>query len=397
MEFRFKGIIDTTLREGQQSPLLHESRKYRFNLEDKIKIIENLINLGIEHFEFFSPVVSKVEEKEFLALKEHLDKLKNKKINLLAHCRCNLKDIEQAIEKGFNGLNLYMGVSEKAQKYSLRKNFEEIVEIITQTIFKVKEKYPQIYIRFSVEDAFRTPLNRIFYVYDRIKNHVNTIGIPDTVGIATPELVKRRIRILRKRYEKLNLECHFHNDRGLALINAIEAIKNGADFVDTSIWGLGERTGITSTTALLLNLFHLYPSIINKYRLEFCYQLNALMESILKLKIPFNEPVSAFSRTHVAGVHQNSVLRNKSVYEGNNLEIFGVKNNSFIISPLTGWNYIHYYLNNVKNYPVSPEVSKEITKIFKNSADKLGNLTDPEKLLEKVVKEYFQGDQNDFN
>jgi len=53
----FKGIIDTTLREGQQSPLLFDSRKYRFDLEDKKNLVNALIRLGVSHIEFFSPRV----------------------------------------------------------------------------------------------------------------------------------------------------------------------------------------------------------------------------------------------------------------------------------------------------------------------------------------------------
>jgi len=45
--------------------------------------------------------------------------------------------------------------------------------------------------------------------------------------MAVPEIVRERLKKLRKRYPKVNFECHFHNDRGFALINTLEAIKSG--------------------------------------------------------------------------------------------------------------------------------------------------------------------------
>ncbi|MEK7097145.1 MAG: pyruvate carboxyltransferase, partial [Patescibacteria group bacterium] len=60
----FKGFIDTTFRDGQQSPLMFDSYKYRFTIEDKKNLIYGLIQLGIKNFEFFAPNVSKSEARD---------------------------------------------------------------------------------------------------------------------------------------------------------------------------------------------------------------------------------------------------------------------------------------------------------------------------------------------
>lgn len=54
----------------------------------------------------------------------------------------------------------------------------------------------------------------MFRMYDKVHQLVNTFGMPDTVGIATPTIVAERIKALKERYPKVDLECHFHNDRG---------------------------------------------------------------------------------------------------------------------------------------------------------------------------------------
>ena len=192
-----------------------------------------------------------------------------------------------------------------------------------------EKSYPHIYLRFSAEDSFRTPLEDMFRMYDKVHQLVNTFGMPDTVGIATPTIVAERIKALKERYPKVDLECHFHNDRGLSLINAITAVQSGASYIDTSIWGMAERSGITSVTGLLLNLYYEDKSLCKDYNLKICYPLNVLMGSILKLQVSPTEPTSITNRTHTAGVHQKAVLNNSYVYEAHDLKNFGVDKNNY--------------------------------------------------------------------
>jgi homocitrate synthase len=382
----FKDFIDTTLREGQQSPLLFDTFKYRFDLKEKKQIIKSLIELGISHFEFFSPMVSDIERKDFLKIKSYVRSISSRKIFLLAHCRCNLNDILAAIKAGFDGLNLYIGISKLAQQ-TYGKSKKEIIELIKQTVSLVREKYPRIYLRFSIEDGFRTKLHDIFSLYDQISKYVDTLGLPDTTGVTTPEEVKVRVKLLKRRYPKNYLECHFHNDRGYALINTITAIENGAEYIDTSVWGLGERSGIASITGVLLNLYYLDNKIAEKYRLELCYPLNVLLGSILKMQVPATEPVSLTNRTHIAGVHQDAVLKNKKRYEAHPLERFGVTSRQLLLGPLTGWHHIYYYLKEIKNLKIDEETAKEITKIFKNKVAK-EKKKKPEEVLAEITKKY---------
>lgn len=387
-EVNFKGFVDTTLRDGQESPLLFDTYKYYFTLEEKKQIVEGLIKLGVSFLEFFSPVVSEVEKRDFKEIRKYARSASPKKTTLLAHCRCHQDDIKQAIRSGFDGLNLYMGLSKNAQKYSYSKNLGELIELIKEKIISTRKKYPKIYLRYSVEDAFRTPLKDVFEIYDQICQYVDTLGMPDTTGTATPCVVRQKVKALKRRYPRVNLECHFHNDRGLALTNTITAIESGIEYADTSVWGLAERSGIASVTGVLLNLFYLNPKLVKKYNLQLCYPINVLMGSILKMQIPYNEPVSLTNRTHIAGVHQKAVLKNKIVYEAHNLEKFGVSRRQLLLGPLTGWNFIYYYLKEVENYVIFPQQAKEITRDFKSEIGKTDKKMKPGKLLEKIVKRY---------
>ncbi len=384
----FKGIIDTTLRDGQQSPLLFDSYKYRFTLDDKKKLVQGLIDLGITRLEFFSPVVSIIEKNDFIEIKKYIKKITTKKIYLLAHCRCVDKDIHAAIKAGFDGVNLYMNGTKNARTHGYKKNFTQLKLHIKKTIIDVKKKYPHIYIRFSIEDAFRTSIADMYSIFDDLYGYVDTFGIPDTVGMATPELVTSRITNLVKRYPNVDFECHFHNDRGFALINTLTAIQLGVSYVDTSIWGLAERSGIASTTGVLFNLYQTDNKYSHSFNVELSYPLNVMMGSILKMQVPYNEPVSITNRTHIAGVHHKAVLKAKSIYEAHHLEQFGVTHNQMLLGPLSGWNLIYYYLKEFENYVVTESQTKEITEMFKNEVKEIHKKFRPESLLKHIAERY---------
>jgi len=106
-------IIDTTLREGQHTSLLHDHYKYFFNRSDKEEILRSLIIFGVKFVEFFAPVVSPQERDDFAALKAVRDSLVTQKgyTFLLAHVRCHPRDVETAIQSGADGLNFYIRTS----------------------------------------------------------------------------------------------------------------------------------------------------------------------------------------------------------------------------------------------------------------------------------------------
>jgi len=384
----FKGFIDTTFRDGQQSPLMFDAYKYRFTIENKKTLIYGLIQLGVRNFEFFAPNVNKSEAHDFIKIKKYVTSIGIPGIRFLAHCRCHKKDIEEAIKGGFDGLNLYISMTEYAQRYSHGMKFEEVVTNVKKIIESTRKSYPHIYLRFSAEDSFRTPLEDMFRMYDEIHQLVDTFGMPDTVGIATPTIVAERIKALKERYPKIDLECHFHNDRGLSLINAITAIQNGASYIDTSIWGMAERSGITSVTGLLLNLYYEDKTLCKDYNLKICYPLNVLMGSILKLHVSPTEPVSITNRTHAAGVHQKAVLNNPYVYEAHDLKNFGVDKKQLFLGPLSGKNLIHYYLREIEYYDLTQDQAAEIAKEFKSKSAEMNKKNKPEAILKKIVSQY---------
>jgi homocitrate synthase len=386
-------IIDTTLREGSQTSLLHDHYKYFFNQMDKMEMVRALIIYGIKFIELFAPIVSPQERDDLAAIQSVRDELITQKgyTFLLAHVRCHPDDVKSAIETGFDGLNFYIGTSIQARNNGHGKNLDEIVRRARSLIEQVRRDYPHLILRFSGEDAFRTREADLYRVYDEIAPLVHRLGTPDTVGVATPAVVARRVKALRQRYPHTDLEGHFHDDRGFALINALEAVRSGMRYLQTTLLGIGERSGITSMTALLFNLFidREYDRL-EGYHLRGSYPINVLLASKLNKLVQSKEPVSLTNRTHMAGVHQKAVLNDAATYEAHPLDQFGVTESEILLGPLSGWNAIYYFLKEIKYFQVDEATAKEIARVFKARVYDISPDESPAQILMNIVEKEFK-------
>lgn len=389
-------IIDTSLREGQQTSLLHDHYKYYFTVQDKQEIVRSLIQYGVKFIELFAPNVSSLEADDFQALKTVRDELVVQKgyTFLLAHVRCHPRDVEAAIRAGFDGLNIYFGTSPQSQAFNHGKNLDEIVTSARTLLEDVRSNHPELVLRFSGEDAFRTPLEQLFHVYDPLVEYLDRLGMPDTVGVATPAVVAQRVQAMRARYPQAPLELHFHDDRNLALINTIEAVLAGAQYVNTTLLGIGERSGITSMTALLFNLFiDQQYDYLEGYTLRSSYPINVTMADKLKTLVPPKEPVSLTNRTHTAGVHQGAVLNSSVAYEAHPLDLFGVSEQDILLGPLSGWNVVHYFLKEINYFDIDEETARRVTAHFKDNVTQLNGDISASELLLRIARDEFHLEQ----
>lgn len=385
-------IIDTTLREGQQSSLLHDHYKYFFTTTDKQEITRSLILYGVKFIELFAPNVSAQEAEDWQAIKAVRDELITQKgyTFLLAHVRCHPADVEAAINAGADGLNMYIGTSDASRNFNHGHGLDEITRRARALIEDVRRNYPHLVLRFSGEDAFRTREADLFRVYDQVAECVDRLGTPDTVGVATPATVAQRVHALRARYPKVALEGHFHDDRGFALVNALEAVRAGMQYIQTTLLGIGERSGITSMTALLFNLFvdREYDRL-EGYHLRGSYPINVMMADKLRKLVPSKEPVSLTNRTHAAGVHQKGMLNSSHTYEAHPLDQFGVTESEILLGPLSGWNIIHYFLKEICSFEIDEATAKAISAEFKNRIYNISPGASPADLLIHIAQEEF--------
>jgi len=322
---RSLAILDTTLREGEQFI------KTFFTLEQRLQIARLLDALGVTFIEVPSPVSSPETHTAIQALCEL-----NLNAHVVPHVRCVEADIQAALATPVHGLNLFFGTSNELRSYSHGRRIDQIMAEAVPLIKYIRSCGR--YVRFSTEDAFRSDLVDLLTVFDAVVDAgVERIGLPDTVGIAAPRQVEQLIRLIADRYPTVGIEFHGHNDSGCAIANTIAAFEGGADCLDVTVLGIGERNGIASLSGIIAQLYMHYPELLAHYNLTKLVDVDRYVAECLNIEIPFNAPITATNAfTHRAGIHTKAVLRNPHAYEVLNPSDFGLARHVDIGSRFTG-------------------------------------------------------------
>lgn len=322
---RSLAILDSTLREGEQFAGAF------FTLEQRLNIARLLDAIGVALIEVPSPIASPETRQAIEALCGL-----NTRAQIVAHVRCVEADVQAALALPLYGLNLFYGTSTQLRTFSHGRRIEQIIADAVPLIRQVREAGR--YVRFSAEDAFRSDLVDLLTVFDAVvAAGVQRIGLPDTVGIAMPGQVERLVRLCTERYPGVGIEFHGHNDTGCAIANTVTALEAGADCLDVTVLGIGERNGIASLSGLIAHLYIHHPDLLAAYDLTRLPELDRYVARCLDFTIPFNTPITAPGAfTHRAGVHTKAVLHNPHAYEALNPDDFGLTRNLDVGSRFTG-------------------------------------------------------------
>ena len=215
-------IIDDTLREGLQSPGIS------FTIEEKLELARKISAAGVKEAIVSHPSAhySEVEVTRRIVEGKYFDRV-------LGLARAVPSDIDIAASTGA-GIGTYIPfepmAAEKAldavryavNKYGRGKSFIE-VSITNITAY-------------SIDDLIKMAKKLVDIGVDRIQ-------LADSLGNASPSFVARAVQGVKKSMD-IPVAVHFHNDAGAAVLNSIIAVMHGADYVDTTIFGIGERNGI---------------------------------------------------------------------------------------------------------------------------------------------------------
>lgn len=328
-------IIDSTLREGEQFA------RGNFKSDDKVEIARALDAFGAEFIEVTTPMVSEQTHADIIKLTSL--GLKSK---FLTHVRCHMDDVQRAVDTGVHGLDLLFGTSSFLREFSHGKDIAGIISSAQKVIGWIKDNHPQLQIRFSAEDTFRSEEADLMAVYRAVSDlGVHRVGLADTVGVATPRQVYTLVREVRKViHAECGIEFHGHNDTGCAVSNAYEAVEAGATHIDTTILGIGERNGITPLGGFLARMFTFDPQgLTEKYDLELLPQLDAMIARMVGLPIPWNNYLTGeFAYNHKAGMHLKAIYLNPGAYEAIPPGAFGVGRRIQAGSKVTGKHAIAY-------------------------------------------------------
>ena len=350
-------IVDSTLREGEQFA------SARFTTKDKIKIAKLLNDFGVEYIELSSPMSSPISYQDHIILNDL-----GLKSTLVPHLRLAKEDIDKALETGTKSVNMMIATSPILQKYSHGKDIDFIENQARELTKYLKDKGVEV--RFSGEDAFRSNLEDLERVFSAVvEAGADRIGLPDTVGAATPFQTYDTVKHFRKMFPDTDIEFHTHNDTGCAVANAWAALEAGATHIDVTILGIGERNGITPLGGLIARLYAIDRELVTKYDLKKLKEMDEFVAEKVGHPIPFSNYItSPTAFHHRAGIHTNALLRNPSTYEIFDLEDFGVTRTLDTAHRLIGKNVIKDRAQALK-LNMSDEELLEITWEIKTMSD----------------------------
>ena len=298
-------LIDATLREGFQSP------GTVFTAEDVTRIAKQIAAGGADMLEVGHPYIST----EFRKFTNSVVKL-GLNVPVLAHARASRPDIDAVGKSGADWIGIFLGVNEISQTARLGgRSFEELTDIIEDSVAHAKSL--GLKVRFTIEDCSRTNWDRMTAAFDRaVAKGADRLCLADSVGVMEPQTVTETVSRIKETYPDLDLEVHFHDDRGLAVANALTATDAGADWISVCINGLGERCGITDHTMLAMNLHHRKARTLSKEQVGALVAVSADVAKCSGQEIPKSRPVvGEYAFTHTSRLHVLAVEKDKRSYE----------------------------------------------------------------------------------
>ncbi len=313
-------ILDTTLREGEQTPGVY------FSEHVKLDIARQLNNVGVKFIEAGHPFVGQ----EIYDAVKHLAQQPFRSL-VGAHSRSLRKDVDLALECGVKFLGVFYCVSDERLQTVFNTNLSSAINQIIDVIAYAKSQNPELIIRFTPEDTVRSAFqNVIDAAVASVQAGADIISVADTTGFMVPhsehnmyDFVKRLKDTLARYDVYPSIAVHCHNDRGLALANALDGYFAGAEIIDASVLGLGERAGIVdlaTLTAMLVQLENEHES----WDLKQLVPLYQMVSKFAQVPIPVNFPVTGENAfKHCAGVHTHAAQVNPLHYQSLDPAPFG--------------------------------------------------------------------------
>jgi 2-isopropylmalate synthase len=360
-------IFDTTLRDGEQAP------GCGMNLQEKLEVARRLEKLGVDVMEAGFPASS---PGDLEAVRGIAGVIKN--CTVAGLCRCVEKDIDAGRDALAGAesprIHVFLATSPIHMEYKLKMSPDQVVERAVSAVRYARKFCADV--EFSAEDASRSDPDFVCRVFGAvIAAGAGTLNIPDTVGYAMPDEFGRLVGYIREHTpgsEKARFSVHVHNDLGLAVANSLAAIGNGADQVECTVNGIGERAGNASLEEIVmaLRVRRDYLRADTGIDAAQIYAASRLVSQVTGVKVQPNKAIvgdNAFA--HEAGIHQHGVLANRATYEIMTPESIGIPANRMVLGKHSGRHALEDRLRDL-GFTVDPQTLDRIFAEFKDLADK---------------------------
>lgn len=345
-------FFDETLRDGLQNPSVKDP-----NVESKLELIHLMDSLGIHTADVGLPGSSRRAFNDCLRICQEITK-NGLKLKVATAGRTLAGDIEPMVELSqragipvevyaFVGSSPIRAVAEAWDLERIKRLSADAIDV------GVKNGLP---VCFVTEDTTRAKPDVLAELFRVALDHGATgLCLCDTVGHATPDGVQNLVQFTRNVVSsmgcKARIDWHGHNDRGLALGNAIHALEAGADRVHGTALGIGERVGNAPMELILLNLKLL--GLLEHQDLSALLEYSEKAAAAVGWDVPINYPLVGRDAFRTAtGVHAAAIIKAEKrgnewladrIYSGVPAGMFG-RRQEICIGYMSGQSNVNYWL-----------------------------------------------------
>jgi 2-isopropylmalate synthase len=306
-------LFDTTLRDGEQAPGGAIAPRAR------LRIARMLDEARVDTIEAGFPASSDVVAESVRTIAANV-----RHARVAALARCNPADIDIAAScvRGARRprIHVFIATSDLHLRSKLRISRERAMEMAVEGVRRARGYTDDV--EFSAEDATRSDPDFLIRIFSAaIEAGARVINVPDTVGYTTPPEMGRLIERVRagvKGIENATISVHTHNDLGMATANALAAVAAGAQQIECTINGIGERAGncgleeVVCAMRIRRDVFAC-DTAFDTGRLQ---ELSRAVATATRTPVQKNKAiVGANAFAHESGIHQDGVLKERSTYE----------------------------------------------------------------------------------
>lgn len=385
-------------------------------VNEKIEMFQFLIKLGFKEIEIGFPAASQIE---FDFLRQLVDRKlipDDVVVQVLTQCR------EELIDRTFESIegckqaivHIYNSTSTLQRDVVFHKDKPEITEIALEGTRMVKEraaKFPgKIILEYSPESFTGTEpeyaaeiCNAVINEWGPTPENPMIINLPSTVEMTTPNVFADRIEWMIKHLdnrESLVISVHPHNDRGTGVATAELSLLAGADRIEGTLFGNGERTGNVDVLNIAYNMFS--QGIDPKLNIESVNEIIEIYERCCKLPIHPRHPYAGkLVFTAFSGSHQDAINKGVHAMTERGSEIWQVPylpiDPSDIgrdyepivrINSQSGKGGVAFVMDTYFGFKLPKAMQKEFANVIQEISERQGEVS-PERIMECFKEEYL--------
>lgn len=401
--------VSVDLRDGNQALITP------MKIEEKVEMFQLLVDMGFKEIEVGFPSSSQIEY-DFLRIliEENLipddvtvQVLTQAREHLIRKTFESLKGLKRAI------VHVYNSTSVLQRDVVFNKDKEEIKKIAVDGVKLVKELSKEfdgeVILEYSPESFTGTELEYAMEVCEAVmdewgasKDKKVIINLPSTVEMTTPNVYADQIEWMSTHFkdrERVILSLHTHNDRGEGVAATELGIMAGADRVEGTLFGNGERTGNLDIVVVALNMFT--QGIDPKLDLSNINNIKHVYEKVTKMQIPPRQPYAgqlvftAFSGSHQDAINKGMHVmqeRNNPIWEVPYLPIdpsdIGRQYEPIVrINSQSGKGGVAYVMESMYGFHLPKGLQVDFSKIIQDISEEEGEVS-PERVYDTFIEQY---------